>query len=72
MLYRTLGRTDIKVSRITLGTMTWGEQNNEDEARAQLDLAMEMGVNTIDTAEMYPSPPRAATQGETERIIAAG
>lgn len=69
MLYRTLGRTDIKVSRITLGTMNWGEQNTEAEAREQLDLAMEMGVNTIDTAEMYPSPPRATTQGETERVI---
>ena len=69
MHYRELGRTGLKVSRIGLGTMTWGEQNTEAEAHAQLDLAFERGVNFIDTAEMYPVPPRAETQGLTEQYI---
>jgi len=69
MEYRTLGRTDIKVSVIGLGTMTWGEQNTEAEGHAQIDYALGQGVNLIDTAEMYSVPPRAETYGSTERII---
>lgn len=69
MQYRRLGNTDIEVSAICLGSMTWGEQNSEDEAHAQLDYAIEQGVNFIDTAEMYPIPPAAETQGRTEAYI---
>ena len=64
-----LGDTDIHVSRICLGTMTWGEQNTEAEAHSQLDRAVERGIQFIDTAEMYPVPPRAETQGRTERYL---
>ena len=69
MLFRKLGNTDIDVSLICLGTMTWGEQNTEAEAHAQLDYALTQGVNFIDTAEMYPIPPKGATQGLTETYI---
>ncbi len=69
MQYRQLGDTGIEVSAICLGTMTFGEQNSEAEAHAQLDRALAAGVNFIDTAEMYPVPPRAETQGRTEAII---
>jgi len=69
MEYRRLGDSDVQVSLIGLGTMTWGEQNNEQEAHAQIDYALDHGVNLIDTAEMYPVPPRAETQGSTERYI---
>jgi aryl-alcohol dehydrogenase-like predicted oxidoreductase len=69
MQYRKLGDTSIDVSVIALGTMTWGEQNNEAEAHSQLDFALERGINLIDTAEMYPVPPRAETQGRTEAYI---
>ncbi len=69
MQQRKLGRSGIEVSAICLGTMTWGEQNNEAEAHAQLDAALDFGVNFIDTAEMYPVPPMASTYGETERCI---
>ncbi|MBS3799824.1 MAG: NADP(H)-dependent aldo-keto reductase [Thioalkalivibrio sp.] len=69
MQYRKLGRTDIDVSLIGLGTMTWGEQNTESEAFEQLDYALAQGVNLIDAAEMYPVPPRAETQGLTETYI---
>jgi aryl-alcohol dehydrogenase-like predicted oxidoreductase len=69
MQFRKLGNTDIDVSLICLGTMTWGEQNTEVEARAQLDYALSQGVNFIDTAEMYPIPPKAATQGLPETYI---
>lgn len=69
MEYRQLGRTDIKVSVIGLGTMTFGEQNTEAEGHAQIDYALDQGVNLIDTAEMYSVPPRAETYGSTERII---
>src|SRR5262245_46775766 len=69
MEYRTLGRTDIRVSVIGLGTMTFGEQNTEGEGHAQIDYALDQGVNLIDTAEMYAVPPRAETYGSTERII---
>src|SRR5262245_9413104 len=69
MLQRKLGRSEISVSAICLGTMTWGEQNNEDDAHAQLDRAFDRGVNFLDTAELYPIPPRPETQGRTERYI---
>jgi aryl-alcohol dehydrogenase-like predicted oxidoreductase len=66
---RPLGRTDIRVSAIALGTMTWGQQNTEAEGHQQLDYALDRGINFIDTAENYSIPPRAETQGATERII---
>ena len=69
MEYKQLGQTDIKVSQICLGTMTWGEQNTEAEAHEQLDYALGSGINFIDTAEMYPVPPKAETQGRTETIL---
>ncbi|MGF1624548.1 MAG: NADP(H)-dependent aldo-keto reductase [Alphaproteobacteria bacterium] len=69
MQYRRLGRTDIDVSVICLGTMTWGEQNSEADAHRQLDMALDAGVNFIDAAEMYPVPPRAETYGRTEEYI---
>lgn len=69
MQYRNLGRTDLSVSTICLGSMTWGEQNTEPEAHAQLDMALEAGVNFVDAAEMYPFPAREETTGETERCI---
>ncbi|TVR78073.1 MAG: NADP(H)-dependent aldo-keto reductase [Rhodospirillales bacterium] len=71
MQYRSLGTTGIRVSRICLGTMTFGEQNTEAEAFRQLDMAVDAGVNFVDAAEMYPIPPRAATAGRTEEIIGA-
>ncbi len=66
---RPLGDTGIEVSVIGLGTMTYGEQNTPEEAFAQLDLALERGVNLIDTAELYAIPPRPETCGRTEEII---
>ena len=69
MQYRRLGRTGLKVSLICLGTMTWGQQNTEAEGHAQMDYALEQGINFFDTAELYSIPPRAETQGSTERII---
>lgn len=69
MQTRSLGDTGINVSRLCLGTMTFGEQNSEAEAHAQLDRAVEFGINFIDTAEMYPVPPMGETQGRTERYI---
>ncbi len=64
-----LGRTDVDVTKICLGTMTWGQQNTEADAHSQLDYALERGINFIDTAEMYPVQPSAETQGSTERHI---
>ncbi len=69
MEYNKLGQTDIEVSQICLGTMTWGEQNTEKEAHEQLDYAVESGINFIDVAEMYPVPPREETYGLTESYI---
>jgi aryl-alcohol dehydrogenase-like predicted oxidoreductase len=69
MELRTLGRTEIKVSALCLGTMTYGEQNTEAEGHAQMDYALEKGVNFFDTAELYAIPPKKETQGRTERII---
>lgn len=69
MQYNTLGNTDLNVSRICLGTMTFGEQNTEQEGHQQLDYAVSQGVNFIDTAELYAIPPCAETYGATEKII---
>jgi aryl-alcohol dehydrogenase-like predicted oxidoreductase len=69
MEYRRLGRTDLNVSLICLGTMTWGQQNTEADGHAQMDYALDQGVNFFDTAELYSIPPRPETQGSTERII---
>ncbi len=70
MKYNPLGRTGMSVSEICLGTMTWGSQNSEQEAHAQLDYAFSQGVNFIDTAELYPTTPVSAeTYGDTECLI---
>ena len=69
MQFSELGNTGLKVSKICLGTMTYGEQNTSDEAHAQLDYAVAHGVNFIDTAEMYPVPPKEETQGKTEQYV---
>lgn len=69
MEYRRLGRSDVMVSVICLGTMTWGEQNTEAEGHQQMDYALDHGVNFWDTAEMYSVPPRQETYGATETII---
>lgn len=69
MEYRRLGTTPLQVSAVCLGTMTFGEQTSEADAHAQLDYAMSRGVNFIDTAEMYPVPPRAETFTRTETIV---
>ncbi|MAS13030.1 MAG: aldo/keto reductase [Nitratireductor sp.] len=66
---RRLGRSDLLVSQICLGTMTYGEQNTEAEGHEQMDRAVERGVNFLDMAELYPIPPKAETQGRTERIV---
>jgi aryl-alcohol dehydrogenase-like predicted oxidoreductase len=66
---RKLGTTDIDVTACCLGTMTWGEQNTEEEGHAQMDYAAGRGINFFDTAEMYAVPPRAETQGRTEEIV---
>ncbi len=69
MKYTTLPHTDIKVSKICLGSMTWGNQNTEAEGHEQLDYAFDKGVNFIDTAELYPVPATPETQGKTSEII---
>jgi aryl-alcohol dehydrogenase-like predicted oxidoreductase len=69
MEYKTLGKTDIKVPTICLGTMTWGQQNTEEEAHEQLDYALEQGIYFIDTAEIYPIPPEKDKQGRTETYV---
>ncbi len=69
MEYRPLGHTDLKVSVICLGTMTYGQQNTESQAHEQLDYATNHAINFIDAAELYPVPPRAETQGRTEQYI---
>jgi aryl-alcohol dehydrogenase-like predicted oxidoreductase len=66
---RPLGRTGMDVSVICLGTMTWGQQNTEAEGHEQMDYALDQGINFFDTAELYSIPPKAETQGSTERII---
>ena len=69
MKYKKLPNTDLNVSLLCLGTMTYGEQNNEKDAHEQLDYSVSNGINFIDTAEMYAIPPREETQGKTEEII---
>ena len=69
MEYRKLGNTDIDVSVICLGTMTWGQQNTMEEGHEQMDYALDQGVNFFDAAELYPIPPKAETQGKTEECI---
>jgi len=69
MKYRKLGNTDLDVSTICLGTMTWGEQNTQKEGFEQIDYALDQGVNFLDTAELYSVPPKEETFGHTEIII---
>eukprot|EP01035_Chromulina_nebulosa_P020129 gene20129-26136_t len=72
MDYTTLGDSDLKISKITLGTMTFGEQNSESDAHEQLSLAFnKYGINTLDTAEIYPVPTKAETQGKTDKYISS-
>lgn len=69
MLMLNLGNSEIQVSKLCLGTMTWGQQNTEQDAHQQLDYAFDQGINFVDTAEMYPVPPTASTQGLTEKYL---
>jgi aryl-alcohol dehydrogenase-like predicted oxidoreductase len=69
MKMKKLGRTEVMVSEICLGTMTWGKQNSEADGHAQMDHAITQGINFFDTAEMYAVPPDASTYGKTEEII---
>lgn len=69
MQYRRLGRTDVDVSVLCLGTMTWGKRNSEAEGHAQLDLAVDRGVNFVDVAEMYPSPVSVESWGRSEDVL---
>ena len=69
MNYKKLGNTNLDVSTICLGTMTWGEQNTQEEGFEQMDYALDQGINFFDAAEMYPSPCRKETYGETEKVI---
>ena len=69
MKYTTLPNTDIKVSKLCLGTMTWGNQNTQEEGFAQMDLATDKGINFFDCAELYPVPATAETYAKTEKII---
>ncbi len=69
MNYKKLGNTDLKVSTICLGTMTWGEQNSQEEGFEQMDYALEKGINFFDTAELYAIPAKKETYGKTEEII---
>ena len=69
MNYKKLGKTDLKVSTICLGTMTWGEQNTKQDAFRQMDYAIEKGINFFDTAEAYSVPMKKETRGLTNQII---
>ena len=69
MNYKKLGNTDLDVSTICLGTMTWGEQNTQDEGFEQMDYSLDHGINFFDTAELYAVPPKEETYGDTEEII---
>lgn len=69
MKLNKLGESELRVSEICLGTMTWGEQNSERDAHLQLDFALAHGINFIDTAEMYPVPPSARTYSRTETYL---
>ena len=68
MKYTTLPSTDVKVSKICLGTMTWGNQNTEADGHEQIDYALDQGVNFFDTAELYAVPASKETYGKTEEI----
>jgi len=72
MIYDHLGNTDLKVSKICLGTMTWGEQNTEAEGHEQMDYALAQGVNFFDTAEMYSVPAKTETYGGRKKLLALG
>ncbi|MEL0301976.1 MAG: aldo/keto reductase, partial [Flavobacteriaceae bacterium] len=69
MRYTVLPSTDIKVSKLCLGTMTFGNQNTEAQGHAQMDMALERGINFFDTAELYPVPATPKTYADTERIM---
>lgn len=69
MHYSKLGSSDLNVSRVCLGSMTWGSQNNQRQASEQIDYALSQGINFIDTAEMYSVPPKAETYGKTEKML---
>ena len=69
MNYKKLGKTDLKVSSICLGTMTWGEQNTQKEAFEQMDYALDQGINFFDTAELYAVPMKPETRGKTSQYI---
>ena len=69
MNYKKLGNSNLNISTICMGTMTWGEQNTLEEAFEQMDYAYDQGINIFDSAELYPVPPSADTQGETSRIL---
>ena len=69
MKYSAIGKTGIKVSQLCLGSMTWGQQNSEEEAHEQIDYALDRGINFIDTAELYAVPSSPESQGLTERYI---
>ena len=69
MQFKKLGNTDIDVSLICLGTMTWGEQNTKEDAFEQMDYSVSKGINFFDTAELYAIPPKKETYGKTEEII---
>jgi len=69
MQYKSIPHTDLRISSICLGTMTWGQQNTEKEAHKQLDFALDRGINFIDTAELYPVPPEKEKQGLTEEYF---
>ena len=72
MEYRPLGRTDVKVSEICLGTMTWGQQNTEAEGHQQMDYAITEGINFFDAAEMYPIPPKPKRRDAPKKLSARG
>jgi len=69
MNFKKLGNTDIKVSSICLGTMTWGEQNTQKDAFEQMDYAVDQGINFFDTAELYAVPMKPETRGKTSQFI---
>ena len=69
MKFSKIGTTGLDISRVCLGTMTWGQQNSEDQAHQQMDYALDKGINFFDTAELYAVPTSAATQGKTEEFI---
>jgi len=70
MEYCNLGSSDLRVSKVCLGTMTWGQQNTPQEGVDQLQYAFSQGVNFLDTAEIYPVPTKSSTQGDTDRVVA--